>query len=654
MIVNKTEQTIITYNHITCMRYKIFALKISAIGKSKFLVYLPRASQSVLLTSTEFALLSSCEKFETLKKHALQYCRLSKRRKLANGKGILKKVIQATLKQTGDLDIEIPVKEQEMEPFVKKLKNFINNGFLVSDADVRNEIKTICRQTDKRKEKTSQINIIGIPTCNRSNSLRQSLIGLIDNCEKNSRNPDYLIIDDSTDTDIATQNRQVLQDLNAQYRVHLFYYDIEKRKKFVRKLSKESGCPEPVVNFALLGDNRIGITTGAARNTLMLLTTGKPWLHLDDDVFCQFLRQNNPEDGIELTAETPYQTFFPENGSVINHFSKIKEFDLLGGHETLLGKNPAEMLKRIPENKWNYDGVNAGLLRTFKNQDSHIGITFTGSSGDAGVHNTFHRLFLRGESFKQLVANSAGYSRNLINRQELRIPGRVTISNHAYCMLMCAALDNSRFLPPFAPVQRNSDGIFGALLKYCSSATLKGFLPVAVLHNPPEKRQLTTEDFFRRMRINRTNDILLSLIDFVTPPFSGKEPAENLAKLGQKLTGMAKLPGEDFQEIISISLINKVSRAIQLLEKRLQENPQAPDYWKNDITVSIETMQKAATQSSFYLPADLKGSDEERRELFRELVANFGRLLVCWPAMVETAKSISRDESFINDNCERV
>jgi hypothetical protein len=43
------------------------------------------------------------------------------------------------------------------------------------------------------------------------------------------------------------------------------------------------------------------------------------------------------------------------------------------------------------------------------------------------------------------------------------------------------------------------------------------------------------------------------------------------------------------------------------------------------------------------VPADLRGSRDERLSLFQELTCNFGRLLLAWPSIWDAA----RDEQFL-------
>ena len=44
--------------------------------------------------------------------------------------------------------------------------------------------------------------------------------------------------------------------------------------------------------------------------------------------------------------------------------------------------------------------------------------------------------------------------------------------------------DNRLLLPPFFPVQRNADGIFGLVLQKCVDGSRVAFLPSVLLHAP--------------------------------------------------------------------------------------------------------------------------------------------------------------------------
>jgi hypothetical protein len=98
-----------------------------------------------------------------------------------------------------------------------------------------------------------------------------------------------------------------------------------------------------------------------------------------------------------------------------------------------------------------------------------------GAWGDSGMFRHWQRLGLEGETFQRLVSNKSLYQDYLCTRKILRTPAQTTIGDSPFCMAMNIGLDTSRLPPPFMPVQRNQDGIFGQLLYLCFKQACRGY-----------------------------------------------------------------------------------------------------------------------------------------------------------------------------------
>ena len=75
-------------------------------------------------------------------------------------------------------------------------------------------------------------------------------------------------------------------------------------------------------------------------------------------------------------------------------------------------------------------------------------------------------------------------------------------------------------------------------------------------------------------------------------------------------------------------------------ESLLANEPDRPDYWRNDVMRYLASAREAVTKPDFYVPIDLPGGPEERLAAFRRQVLAYGQLLTHWPALVEAARAM--------------
>ena len=93
-----------------------------------------------------------------------------------------------------------------------------------------------------------------------------------------------------------------------------------------------------------------------------------------------------------------------------------------------------------------------------------------------------------------MVASLDAYQSAFRCREVVRAVRRPTVADSPFCMTPCFGFDNRFILPPFFPVQRNSDGIFGLMLHRCGTGSRTGFLPYVVVHEPDSPRLFAPDE----------------------------------------------------------------------------------------------------------------------------------------------------------------
>jgi hypothetical protein len=465
-----------------------------------------------------------------------------------------------------------------------------------------------------------RIGAIGVVTCNRTSSLVACLQSFLTNCRCHSRTPDIIVADDPSAAE-SESVRSALKSLGHGSAQDIRYAGRHERSRFADALAKESGVPPDVARFALFGDRRCARSTGANRNGLLLDTIDSLVLNVDDDTRGEVAMAPGAED--ELSCFTGYDPtefwFFPDRTAAVASVS-FAEIDILRQHEALLGHAVAEC------------GGPA-------DSPGRVAVTLHGLVGDSGMRSPRYYLTLSGDSRLRLVSSETGYRSAFHSREVLRTVRRPTVSTGPFVMTTFFGLDTRVLLPPFFPVQRNSDGIFGLMLQKTTSHCT-GFLPSVLLHAPPP-RTFQPDAMW-------TDADGLQLADVIIDCAFGFDagahlPVEaRLHRLGRHLRWVGSLGMTEFDAYIRAQQQFRTIAFITALRGQLQAHGGQPHYWAADATRMIERVSTAACASDYTAPRDLvSGEDADAsRRLAQELVGRFGELLDAWPAIVAAARTL--------------
>jgi len=246
-------------------------------------------------------------------------------------------------------------------------------------------------------------------------------------------------------------------------------------------------------------------------------------------------------------------------------------------------------------------------------------------------------LGLTGPSRERLVASPAAYQSAFLSREVLRAVRRPTISTGPFVMTGFFGFDNRVLLPPFFPVQRNSDGIFGLILQKCLKGSRIAFLPSVLLHEPAE-RMFESDQIWMDAGSVRMADVVMACV-FAAGRGEGLTDATGLVQLGKHLRSAGSLKLADFEAYVRRQQQYRTMAFITVLQSHLQTYGASPSFWADDVKRMIEVLSTATNATDYVVPIDLRhrGDIEDARRLSHELVAKFGELLEAWPAIVAAA-----------------
>ena len=467
------------------------------------------------------------------------------------------------------------------------------------------------------RQRADAITAVGIVTRGRAKSLCTCIESYMENCRNHERTPEFIVTDDSPDGDPRT--RSALQRLRHLGVASISYGGRAERIGFAEALARAAAVPIDVIRFGLIGDARCPLTTGANRNSLLLDTLDMLVLSVDDDTRCRIAAV--PEGEAHLASFTGYDPtdfwFFPDRRRALDSVAFV-DADVLECHEAMLGRRLSD--------------------------ESGVGVTITlqGVVGDSGMGSPRYYLGLQGESRGRLVASLDAYQSAFRCREVVRAVRRPTVADSPFCMTPCFGFDNRFILPPFFPVQRNSDGIFGLMLHRCGDGSRTGFLPYVVVHEPDSPRLFAPDEMWSEATGIRMADVVMACLLAHEGGSATLTPATRLVRLGRFFQELAALTLSDFESRLRSFQQFRTMAFITHLESQLRLHDAAPGFWGEDVRRMIALLWKATGADEYIVPRDLRegrGADAARR-LSQELIGRFGELLEAWPTIVDAARCL--------------
>jgi hypothetical protein len=521
----------------------------------------------------------------------------------------------------------------------KLLADFVQTGMLVT----QQELLTECSSQAHSMETHPLIATLGIVTRNRTAQMERCLVSYIENCRQYGRENDFVLMDDSDSAEVRNEHRQKLRALKDRYGVEIRYAGYEEKLRFADALIGATGLPTEVVNFALFDVAGCGCSIGANRNALLLDTVGDLLFSADDDTVCRLTPHPEINSDVAFFSEVDPTEFwfYPDRAAALQSTPPVEQ-DLLALHEGLLGKNLGNVLKDVSDTaQVQLNEVCPHLYKGLKSGAGTVMVTFNGIVGDSGIPSPAGYLTgLQGQTRTRLVASEPGYDSAFVSREVMRSVNCASIYHGTQLMGTVLGIDNRNLLPPFMPVQRNEDGVFGFLLSICFDHSFFAFLPWAVLHAAESRKY--SPDYMKYVADRILSDIIIFCMASQPPRPGHLTGQERLQTLGTYLTEIGGLALPEFEEFLQLQVSLRVSQLLSSLEQIFTKYKGAPDFWGRDLRQYIQTSQQALQSKDCIIARDLKEgrTDEEVIRLSQQLVLGFGRLLQAWPDMMAGARSL--------------
>jgi hypothetical protein len=588
------------------------------IGEGQQLVYTRATRTSQVLPRPRAALLASCQTFRTIDEHA---------------QGAASQLEPSSIAATR-----------------AQLQAFAGDGLLVEEASLRAR----CLAAPRPDAQPNSISTVSVVTADRVASLERCLSSYIDNARSHQRTFQFLVMDDARTADARTATQHMLSTLARDHSAEIIYAGADEKRALATALAGDGEIPPDVIKFALFDPEGCGRSTGANHNAQLLYGVGQPFLSVDDDTTARLAATPGVQAGIALSSEFQSQpTWFYADRAHALDAAAFADHDAIAIHEQVLGRTASACLRELDPASLAVDRLGAMLLRQIESGRGRVLVTQSGLVGDAASAYPPALSHLSGESWARLVANEATYREAMRSREVARGIAQLTITdNPAVSTGPAIGIDARELLPPFFPVQRNTDGIFGVTLRTTIEGGCIAHLPWTLEHAPADARVIPGDALTRFAGRSRVQDIVLASIHSfptIASGGGGHDASTRMTALGEHLRALGSLENQDFLKFVRPWVWRIKGSFIAALEEDLAAHGNQPVYWATDMQRFGESLRKAMATDAYFVPDDLPSarSDEEQTDLTRRLVRRFGDLLQWWPPIFERARALQANGSWL-------
>jgi hypothetical protein len=515
---------------------------------------------------------------------------------------------------------------EDRHPFVRQsIQELVSLGLIVPEGLVPSSAPVA-------ETATSAITSFAIVTANRPRECKRAFTSFADNLRTHGRHVRVIVMDDS---DPACRETYVQTLAEAGTGLEIRYAGRLEKESYIAALISQGIGPD-VARFALLGElSALSCTTGANRNALLLDTIGENVISADDDTTCKFAIHPCRDDKLCFgEGGDPREKWFYSGRDQLQEEVTWVEADFIGEHERLLDRP----VLRIASAKGEIDAVHGNCPSRFhpSRSQARVAITMSGVAGDSGTYSANALLRSTGATQQRLSSSEEMFRCAQQSREVLSVVPARTVTDHPFCMAYLLGMANAGTLPPFFPIGRNQDGIFGALLRL-STVNAIGHIPLAVLHDPPSKRP------YQEFPECRISDMVLCLIAWLVGP-AGNEPPRSLRFLGQGLVDISRLDDSDFWDVLFQAVSKQSAERLRSTERSMKRLSECPEYWRSEVERFYEHTAASLRNVNCCIPVEFsQGRDlHEARCATREMVKMAGRLFLEWFDLIDASRLLSQ------------
>ncbi len=482
-------------------------------------------------------------------------------------------------------------------------------------------------------------------TCDRPAAVERLLDSMLRTGKLSQHNALFLV-DDSRDPANREANREAVAKFNLRSAKDMFYVGTDAQQSLIAQLTDQLPAHSDGIRFLL--DPSIFTskkTYGRTRTLCLLLSVGYRALVMDDDILCEAYLPPIREAGVGLGSGGMRQATFYASEQELFQGVQLADYDPLSGHASLLGSTLGFALDKTnngPLRETQLHQVNAALANVLQ-ADSPILVTQSGALGDAGTAGARWAISQGEETIARLLSAPHGITAALENRHNWLGCSRPSFFKMP-SMSQLTGLDNSQLLPPYFPVYRGEDVLFGAMVTVMHPGGLALDYPFCVPHLSIDARAGTLKD-----PIAVNGDLLLfarhlaANINYT----DSSGPEHNLNAIAQEILRMAARSNAHLKLDFRSELARVHAHQLHSLQNQAARTEKfQSEEWQAYLRRGIEDLQQAISVQHSVLGVKGVPDDATEEDIlaeFRSSARGFAAALTGWVEIRNVASQLSEE-----------
>ncbi len=584
-----------------------------SLSEGSLLLYNTRTGNRTKITPDVYTALWSCQQFKTLDQHVKQ------------------------------IIVEHPGMEGQQADVRMVLETMLNDGMLLSGKRVCDSLR---QQTDKQDiKKDDSSPVVVIITWERPEALERLLTSVATNCNTGKVHRLY-VVDDSRQQENIGLNQAAVDQFASKVNTQVKYFGQTEQQSLLEQLAKKLPDHESALRF--LADQsqwRDHWTSGLARNLALLLSCGHRLVMLDDDTICDVYEPDQPKPNITFSTAQREADFF-ENEKGWKHRHQPINPDAVDRHMQCLGLPFSVALGVLGQNNLKPTGLehaNALLLNDLK-QDSLVLVTECGSYGCPGMGSNTWLPDMTPDSIKAMLT-SEQKTHNALTKRAVWCGRNQPHFGPRTNMSQITGFDNRHMLPPYLPILRGEDRLFGIMLNFMFPSAVTLDYPWAIPHLPLPERHWTEED--RDFTPGGAFPLLFNeqLLERKSFCAAGTDQGR-LTAVAAWYSELATASVSSLTSMHRDAMLQEISEQLQHLSFLLAEAEadSAPTEWQDYLKTGITQLESGLDLTSHEdfslkgLPTTLEGT--ELANFWKETWAGFAAALHAWPEIRAAAAEL--------------
>jgi hypothetical protein len=467
----------------------------------------------------------------------------------------------------------------------------------------------------------------------RAGGAPQRLKGLLDSLlayeEAFAPGHRYVLLDYDDDAH-AAERRTLLDAFGRAAEVRTHHVGADVRTRLAATL--EGMLPGSAARELLAGGRDGRIAAGAARNLANLLTAGRRYLMLDEDMRMPFHRHAEPPRGLDVAARTAVDLALQPGLDEALADGQPLDDDPLQIHLRLCGASLGDLVNRVP----GFELRREGLAELEPSRLPYLRAGCRVLATSVGVRGTaapgpwlFH---LDGEAGERFWSDRERYLRVLDQpawrcaptKMQLRVAGE----------LDALMVDNAA-PTPCAPAHGNhSERLYGSLWRAMSPAAVSAHVPVTLASAATR----ADPGWLKRPLSPDSHAYLADLVTHMATEARASDPWARMGAIAGRLRDLAgasdralRIELREYHAFVRSNLIQSLQHAF---ERSAQK---APVHWQADLRLAIESNGRALIDGGEPRLADAGDADRAEHALRRVLEAQAASM-DAWPALWRSAR----------------